>query len=115
MELLAGLLREMTVMEVLDGFLFEADGDEEAEDDGGNVDGKKSRRVLAAWWAGWTSSMGVGSSGGEGSGGSGVFAGGSGLGSGWGMTVGCDECGEFIAGVDRDKKILLRNPLPTVE
>ena len=33
----AGLGGEMTVMEVLDG-LFEADGDEEAEDNGGDVD-----------------------------------------------------------------------------
>ena len=36
-ELFAGLVREMTVVEVLDG-LFEAYGDEKAEDDGGDVD-----------------------------------------------------------------------------
>jgi hypothetical protein len=36
-ELFAGLVREMTVVEVLDG-LLEADGDEESEDDGGDVD-----------------------------------------------------------------------------
>ena len=43
---------------------------------------KKSFQVVAAWWAGWTSSIGVGSSGGEASDGSWVFAGGSGLRSG---------------------------------
>ena len=36
-ELLAGFAREMAVVEVLDG-LFEAYGDEEADDDGGDVD-----------------------------------------------------------------------------
>ena len=36
-ELFASLVREVTVMEVLDG-LFEADGDEEAQDDSGDVD-----------------------------------------------------------------------------
>jgi len=45
-ELLAGFAREMAVVEVLDG-LFEADGDEKADDDGGDV-GKKSRYVVAA-------------------------------------------------------------------
>src|ERR1700754_297521 len=46
---------------------------------------KKSRQELAAWWAGWTSSMEVGSSGVLR--GSGEFSGVGGTGSGWGMNL----------------------------
>jgi hypothetical protein len=49
-ELFAGLLREMTVMEVLNG-LFEADGDEEADDDGDDVDEKVTPGAgCVVWW-----------------------------------------------------------------
>ena len=49
-ELLAGLLQLMVVVDELDG-LLEADGDEEAEDDGGDVDEEVAPGVGGA--VGW--------------------------------------------------------------
>ena len=57
-------LKLVALVAVMNGFdgLLEGDGDEEAEDDCGDVDEEVAPGV-AAWWAGWTSSMGAGSCG----------------------------------------------------
>jgi len=76
----------LAVVDELDG-LFEGDGDEEADDDGCDVD-EEVAPVLAAWCGGWTSSMGLGSCGVSGLGASlGWGAGRVGAGPGWGAGV----------------------------
>jgi hypothetical protein len=84
----------MQLMVTVQGFdtLLQAYGDEEANADGGDVDEEVSP-VLAAWWGGWTSSMGAGSCGVSGVVDSGIgtcsgcCAWRGGAGSGWGAGV----------------------------
>ena len=80
---LSHVVELMAMMEVLDG-LLEADGDDEAEDDGGDMDEEVSPGIGGVV-GGWTSSMEVGSSGVLR--GSGEFSGVGGTGSGWGMNL----------------------------
>lgn len=59
-EIFLKLMALMTVVDKLDG-LLEADGDEETDNDGGDVDTEVAPGAGGVWCGGWTSSMGVAS------------------------------------------------------